>query len=206
MKTNKSVLLSILIISVLGLVVFLINWNRKFEAPRQNTPIIEFTIRKDTTLEAVISDLAYYHFIKDEKAFKFALKRSKDMSTGRDGSLIIGRNTINREAKYMISQSMTVWEIADVLLNQGEYSSCEHGCPNSNFSPELLPGGDLAPTIQQKYEWVKTYEDCVKTIGNDGGQLSSEQYAEKTGVRKCVSPDSREFTKGKDGWTDAIGG
>ena len=64
----------------------------------------------------------------------------------------------------------------------------------------------MAPTISQKYEWVKTYEDCVKSIGHDGGQLSSEQYAQKTGIRKCVSPDGREFTQGKEGWTKAVGG
>ena len=101
---------------------------------------------------------------------------------------------------------MTTWQIANILLNKGTTIDCSHGCPGSNFDPELLPGGDLAPTIKQKYEWVKTYEDCVKSIGHDGGQLSSEQYAQKTGIRKCVSPDGREFTQGKEGWTKAVGG
>ncbi len=175
---------------------------RKFEAPRQNTPPIQLTIGKDFTLEAVVNDLKYYDFIKDESAFKYALEHTKDTSPGREGSLTVGNNTVDREAVYTISQSMTAWQIADILLNQGEYSSCDHGCPESNFSPELLPGGDLAPTIKQKYEWVKTYEDCVKAIGHDGGQLSSEQYAQKTDIRICTSPDGRYFVQGKEGWTD----
>lgn len=180
--------------------------NSRFEAPRQNTQPINYSIRKDTTIDAVVSDLRYYDFIKDESAFKYALKHSRDETPGRDGAIRVSSNTIDRESQYTISQSMTAWEIAKILLNDGTYISCDHGCPQSNFTPELLPGGELAPTIQQKYEWVKTYEDCVKAIGSDGGQLSSEQYYERTGIRKCVSPDSREFTEGKDGWTKAIGG
>lgn len=194
------------ILLVLGSFLFYKNWQSKFEAPRQNTPNIDFTIRKDTTLDAVISDLSYYDFIKDEGAFKFALGRSKDMFAGRDGALVIGKNTIDREARYTISQSMTAWEIAEILLNKGEYSSCDKGCPDSNFNPELLQGGDLAPTTKQQYEYIKTYEDCTKSIGHDGGQLSSEQYFQRTGIKKCVSPDGREFTKGKEGWSDAVGG
>jgi len=196
---------------VLGLIlliglVFIIQ--TKFEAPRKDAPDIQFTIGKDRTLQSVIGDLKYYDFIKDEGAFTFALEHTQDNTRGRENPIKVGKGskTIDREAVYKISQSMTAWQIADVLLNQGELSTCDHGCPDSNFDPELLPGGDLAPTIKQKYEWVKTYEDCVKSIGHDGGQLSSEQYAERTGIRKCVSPDGREFTQGKEGWTTSVGG
>jgi len=178
------------------------NWQSKFDAPRQNTQSIGFTIKKDTTLMAVIGDLHYYGFIKDEGAFKYSLEHSKDSTPGKESALTIGGNTIDREARYKISQSMTAWQIADVLLNQGELSTCDHGCPDSNFDPELLPGGDLAPTLKEKYSWVETYKDCVKSIGHDGGQLSSEQYAQRTGIRRCVAPDGREFTQGKDGWSD----
>lgn len=173
-----------------------------FEAPRQNTPDIQFTISKNKTLDAIVGDLKYYDFIKDEATFKYALEHSKDTNPGRENAIKIGDNTIDREAVYKISQSMTAWELADVLLNQGDYQSCDRGCPENNFIPELLPGGDVAPTIKEKYSWVKTYEDCVKAIGHDGGQLSSEQYYERTGIRRCVSPDGREFTQGKEGWSD----
>ncbi len=181
------------------------NWQSKFEAPRQNTQSIQFTIGKNFTLDAVIGDLKYYDFIKDEDAFKYALLHSKDTNPGRENALKVGNNTIDREAVYQISQSMTAWELANVLLNQGDYQSCNHGCPESNFIPELLPGGDLAPTMKEKYSWVKTYDDCVKSVGHDGGQLSSEQNFIQTGrPRKCVSPDGREFTQGKEGWSDII--
>lgn len=195
-------LFGVLIAIGLGLLVWHKNWQSKFDAPRQNTQTVQFTIGKNFTLDAVVGDLKYFDFIKNESAFKYALERSKDTTMGNDNSLKIGINTINREAVYTISQSMTAWELANVLVNQGNHISCDHGCPESNFNPELLPGGDLAPTIVQKYEWVKTYEDCAKSIGHDGGQLSSDQYAQKTGIRICTSPDGRYFVQGKEGYTD----
>ena len=151
---------------------------------------------KETLREAIEWPLKY----KD--AFEYALQHSKDDTPGNANSLKIGSNSIDRETRYSISQSMTAWQIAGILLNKGISSPCNNGCPESSFNPELLPGGDLAPTLKEKYSWVKTYEDCSKAIGRDGGQLSSEQYFQRTGIRRCVSPDGREFTKGKEGWSD----
>jgi len=199
----------LIIVAVVGMVSFTWykNWQSKFEAPRQNIQPIQFTIGKNFTLDAVIGDLKYYDFIKNEEAFRYALTHSKDSNPGRENALKIGNNTIDREAVYTISQSMTTWQLAEVLLSQGNYQPCNHGCPESNFIPELLPGGDLDPTIKEKYSWVKTYDDCVKSIGHDGGQLSSEQNFIQTGrPRKCVSPDGREFTQGQEGWNKAVGG
>lgn len=195
-------LITLLLILSLGMLLWYKNWQTKFEAPRQNSQPIEFTISKDKTLVAVIGDLHYYGFIKDVSSFEYALEHSKDNTSGNSNSLRIGNNTIDRESRYTISQSMTAWHIADALLDKGVSNPCNNGCPESSFNPELLPGGDLAPTLKEKYSWVKTYEDCVKAIGHDGGQLSSEQYFQRTGVRRCVSPDGREFTKGKEGWSD----
>lgn len=195
-----SIALGLILLAGLALVL-----QSRFAAPRQDSQPIDFTIGKNFTLDAVVSDLHYFGFIKDENALKFALRYSRDTNPGSDNTIKIGNNTIDREARYTISQNMTAWQIADILLNQGDYSSCDHGCPDSNFIPELLPGGDLAPTMKEKYSWVKTYENCAKSIGHDGGQLSSEQNFLQTGrPRKCISPDGREFTQGKEGWSDTI--
>ncbi len=170
-------------VALFGTALWYENWQGKFEAPRQNAPSIEFTISKDKTLMAVSGDLHYYGFIKDESAFQYALEHTKDTRPGNETSIKIGGNTIDRETRYTISQTMTTWQIADVLLNQGISNPCNNGCPESNFNPELLPGGDLAPTLKEKYSWIKTYEDCTKAIGHDGGQLSSEQYYQRTGIK-----------------------
>lgn len=195
-------LIVLIVIAAIGTTLWYKNWQSKFEAPRQNTKTIEFTISKDKTLTAVIGDLHYYGFIKNENAFQYALEHATDTRAGNGNSIKVGNSTIDREAKYTISQSMTAWQIADILLNKGESNPCNNGCPESSFNPELLPGGDLAPTLKEKYLWVKTYEDCTKAIGHDGGQLSSEQYYQRTGIRRCVAPDGREFTQGKEGWSD----
>jgi hypothetical protein len=201
---NRKLIYLLLFIVIIGLgaLVWYRNWQSRFDAPRQNTQPIEFTISKDKTLDAVIGDLHYYDFIKDKKAFRYALEHANDTNPRRDNSLKVGDNTIDRESRYTISQSMTAWEIAEALVNEGEYNPCNHGCPDSAFIPELIPGGDLAPTLKERYSWVKTYEDCTEAIGSDGGQLSSEQYYERTGIRRCVSPDGREFTEGQEGWSD----
>lgn len=185
--------LAILALLLIGLFVF---FQVTFSAPRKSTQIIKYRVSQTAAQMAVTGDLKYYGFIKHESALNFVL-----FIEGK----IYGKD-IQRSAIYEISQSMNTWQIASVLLKGGSHVDCSQGCPDSNFDPELLPGGDLAPTIKQKYEWVKTYEDCVKSIGHDGGQLSSEQYAQKTGIRKCVSPDGREFTQGKEGWTTSVGG
>jgi cell division protein YceG involved in septum cleavage len=182
------------------------NWQDKFTAPRKEAPTVQFRIGKDTTLTAVIGNLHYYGFIKDQGAFQYALEHTKDPTPGREGAIKINNNTIDTQTIYKISQTMNAWQLSEVLLNGGTFSDCSHGCPESIFDPELLPGGNQAPTLQERYEWVKTYEDCVTAIGHDGGQLSSEQYYQRTGIRKCVSPDSREFTEGKEGWVKAVGG
>jgi len=211
MKKRKhlSVILLTVALVMVGITYFIFkNLQSKFEAPRKDTPDIQFTISKSKTLNAVVGDLKYYDFIKDEGAFTFALEHTQDNTKRGENFIEVGNGskTIERGSVYTISQSMNAWKLASILLNGGTRQDCDHGCPESNFIPELIPGGDLAPTIKEKYSWVKTYEDCVKAIGHDGGQLSSEQYAQRTGIRKCVSPDGREFTQGKDGWTDAVGG
>ena len=39
-----------------------------------------------------------------------------------------------------------------------------------------------------------------------GGQLSSEQYSQRTGEpRKCATPDGREFVQGQEGWIESRG-
>ena len=174
----------------------------KFEAPRQKAQTVQFRIGKEATLMGVVSNLRYYGFIKDEDAFKYALGHAEDATPGQEGTIRIGNNTINTQTTYEISQTMNAWELASVFLNQGRFDDCSHGCPGM-FYPELLPGGDLAPSVNDRFKWVETYEDCVKARG----QLSSEQYSQRAGEpRKCVTPDGRGFTQGKEGWTTAVGG
>lgn len=163
-----------------------------FAAPRSSSQTIKYRVSATATSEAIVGDLKYYGFIKHESALKFTLSLEGKVK-GKE---------VQRSAVYEISQSMSAWQIANVLLNDGTKEDCSHGCPDSNFDPELLPGGDLAPTLKEKYSWVKTYDDCVKAIGHNGGQLSSEQYYQRTGIRRCVAPDGREFTEGKGGWSN----
>lgn len=195
-KRTPTLLLIVILVSLLSLVII----KDQFETPKLTDQKILMRIDKETTLQAVVSDLKYYGFIKNEDALKCALRFAKDETSGNENSIRIGTNTINRQAVYLISPDMDTWQLAKVLLNDGKSEDCSHGCPPRRFWPELLPGGELKPS---EYEWVETYEDCVKAKG----QLSSEQYSQRTGEpRKCITPDGREFTQGVKGWGPAIGG
>lgn len=182
----------IAILSVIFLIILFPVINNAFAATNKSSQIIKYRISQNATEMAITGDLKYYGFIKHESALKLAL-----FTKGK----LFGKE-IKRSSVYEISQSMNAWQLASVLLNRGTTVDCNHGCPDANFEPELLPGGDLAPTLKEKYSWVKTYDDCIKAIGHDGGQVTSEQAYQRTGHRICNTADGRYFVQGKEGYTD----
>jgi len=81
------------------------------------------------TLDALIGNLFYYGFIRDEKAFRYALEHTKD-TTPNELSIKVGKNgTIDTNAEYRISENMSAWELADLLLNkpEGHFAFDEYG-------------------------------------------------------------------------------
>lgn len=82
---------------------------------------ITLRLTQGTTLSALLSNLEYYGFVRDEKALKYALEHSVDKLPGRTDALRVGNNTVDIYASYRISEDMTAWEIADQLLNHPSY-------------------------------------------------------------------------------------
>lgn len=206
---KAKIIASLLALALLSLGVLL--WSRyqsaqavRFSAARPDaTTTYTFRVGKDAQLEGVISNLEYYGFVRDQQALLLALEKAKDKTPGDQDSIKIGTNTVDRQSEYMLSQSFDTWKIAQILLNNGKHQDCSHGCNPDLFYPPLLPGGDPAPTLRQQFEWVQTFDDCVRAKG----QLSSEEYSKKTQEsRRCVSPDGRELSEGKPGWVEARGG
>lgn len=79
---------------------------------------VDLRINTNVTLDALISNLYYYGFIRDQKSFRYALEHTRDI-TPNNNSLKIGSNgTIDKNAEYRISENMSAWEIADILLNK----------------------------------------------------------------------------------------
>ena len=84
-----------------------------------NNGKISFRLTDKTTLEAVVGNLYYYGFIKDEKAFMYALENTKDTETGKANAIKVGKTgTIDVGAYYRISEDMDAWQIANELLNK----------------------------------------------------------------------------------------
>lgn len=82
---------------------------------------ISLRLTQGTTLPALLSNLEYYGFVRDQKALEYALDHSVDTVPGQANPLKIGNNTIDLWAFYSISEDMTAWEIADQLLNHPSY-------------------------------------------------------------------------------------
>ncbi len=78
----------------------------------------DLRISTEVTLDALIGNLFYYGFVRDEKAFRYALEHTKD-TTPSDKAIKVGKDgTIDANAEYRISENMTAWEMADLLLNK----------------------------------------------------------------------------------------
>lgn len=104
------------------------------ERQKQNETV-DFRPGKGSTLEAIVSNLKYYGFIRSEKALMYALENTQDTTQGNTGSLSVGKNgSIDIVASYRISENMTAWEIADVLLNKSHYFG-----PNDEYNYMFMP-------------------------------------------------------------------
>jgi len=89
---------------------------------QKQSETVDFRPGKGSTLEAIISNLQYYGFIRNEKALMYALENTKDTTQGNLGALSVGKNgSIDIVASYRISENMTAWKLADILLNNGHY-------------------------------------------------------------------------------------
>lgn len=89
---------------------------------------VDLRISTNTTLEGLVGNLYYYGFIRHKDTFLYALENTKD-NTPNDKSIRVGKEgTIDINAEYRISENMTAWQIADILLNkpEGHYSLDEY--------------------------------------------------------------------------------
>lgn len=89
---------------------------------------IDLRIGANTTLQGLVGNLAYYGFIRDEKTFLYALEHTTDTTSSQNAINVGKTGTIDRNAEYRISEDMTAWELADILLNKpaGHFSYDEY--------------------------------------------------------------------------------
>lgn len=90
---------------------------------------VDLRINTNVTLDALIGNLYYYGFVRDEKSFRYALEHTKDI-TPSDKAIVVDKNrTIDTNAEYRISENMDAWQIADILLNRpvGHFPYDEYG-------------------------------------------------------------------------------
>jgi hypothetical protein len=79
---------------------------------------INLRINTNVTLNALVGNLTYYGFVRDENSLRYALEHTKDV-TPSDKAIVVDKNrTIDTNAEYRISENMDAWQIADILLNR----------------------------------------------------------------------------------------
>ncbi len=79
-----------------------------------------FRVSKEATLKGIVGNLYYYGFIDNEDKFTKLLETTKD-TTGSDAAIIVGNNTIDINSNYSLNYAMSDEEIANILLNKGEF-------------------------------------------------------------------------------------
>jgi len=89
---------------------------------------VDLRININVTLEALIGNLYYYGFVKDENTLRYALEHTKDITPSEKVIRVGKEGTIDTNAEYRISENMTAGEIADILLNKpaGHFSFDEY--------------------------------------------------------------------------------
>lgn len=79
---------------------------------------VDLRINTNVTLEALVGNLYYYGFVRDEDTLRYALEHTKDITPSDKAIKVGSTRTIDTNAEYRISENMSAWELADVLLNK----------------------------------------------------------------------------------------
>jgi hypothetical protein len=91
--------------------------------------MVNLRINTITTLDALVSNLAYYGFVRNENSFRYALEHTKDYTPSEKAIIVDNNRSIDTNAEYRISEDMDAWQIADILLNRpsGHFDFDEYG-------------------------------------------------------------------------------
>lgn len=102
---------------------------------------VSFYVTKNTTLDGVVGNLAYYGLVRDEKTLRYALKHTKDTVPGKESAIKVGGSGTINLRYYDLSRNMDTWQIADALLNNPHPIGVEYnylfmpGDPNAYYGP-----------------------------------------------------------------------
>jgi len=104
---------------------------------------VSFYVRKDSTLDGIVGNLAYYGIVRDENTLRYALEHTKDTVPGKEGAIKVGKNSIDL-AVYGLSRNMDTWQVADALLNKPHFVNLTEytymfmpGDPNDRTGPRV---------------------------------------------------------------------
>ncbi len=112
------------------------------EAKRYADVGVSFYVRKDSTLDGIVGNLAYYGIVRDEETLRYALKHTNDTAPGKEGAIKVDDERSIDLAAYGLSRNMDTWQVADALLNKPHFVNLTEytymfmpGDPNDRTGP-----------------------------------------------------------------------
>lgn len=106
------------------------------EAKTMASDGVMLRLSPNSTLQGVVGNLYYYSFIDDETKFEKLLETTTDSTSEKEGSIKVGKNTIDVNSNYYLNYSMNDEEIADTLLNKTKFE------PNfTQYNYLFMPSG-----------------------------------------------------------------
>lgn len=91
------------------------------EAKKMAADGVILRVSKDTTRVGIVGNLHYYGFIDNEDGFTKLLATKSDTTSGKEGAIKAGNNTIDTQTSYYLNYNMSDEQIADTLLNKGKF-------------------------------------------------------------------------------------
>jgi len=149
-KIIKIIIIGIGIILIAGISFFAF----QFLGPERGAPEERIVVNLTTTEAELIPKLKEQGYIKSEWAFNFVLKRKGWQEKIEPGG-------------YQISKAMSVWQIADILVN--------HPFQKWVVIPEGLRATEIAERLQQILDWTDA-KKAEFLLNSEEGYLFPDTY------------------------------
>lgn len=197
-KNKKIIILVGAVLAIICIAIFI--FFHRFSAPQRNAEEERITVNLDTTATELIPKLKEQGYIRNEKAFAFALER-------KGGKIEPGG--------YKISKSMSAWKIAKILTSEPymKWVVIPEGLRKEQIAEILAI--ELGWTEQEKSDWITKFTameydylegvyfpDTYLIPIDESGLEIAQRFINK--FNEEFAPYAKEFAAQNIKWTTAL--
>lgn len=199
MTLNKKIIIFGGIVLAIICIAFFVFFYQ-FSAPQRNAENEEIVVNRTTTTAELIPKLKEQGYIRNEKAFEFALRR-------RGGEI--------KPGGYTISKSMSAWEIAKILISEPhmKWVVIPEGLRKEQIAEILAT--ELSWNEQEKSDWITKFTamkyDYIEGVyfpdtylipKDEGGLEIAQRFIDR--FNEEFAPYSEKFIKENIKWDSAL--